>query len=1005
MRLLWRCRKLQSEKNTAGRGLWRYFPSLQALEDRLLPSLTPHLLRDVNFRTLTPYSLTSVGSTLFFTNNDGLWRSDGTALGTILFSSARKGAAFLTNVDGTIYFTNSDAAHGPELWKTNGTAAGTLLVADINPGANGSYPSDLTNFNGTLFFQANDGTHGPQLWKSNGSAAGTSMVADIGGNKGSYPADMTNLNGTLLFAAFPNAPGPPAEVWRTNGTAAGTVLVKSLAPGFFEDLNDPFTNVNGTAFFSGSDGQHPALWRTNGTAGGTFIVPTPSFSDYPTELINVNGTLFFSVSDGTHGEDLWRSNGAAGGTSIVNNIDPQISFRPTTLTNVNGTLLFFATDHAHGTELWRSNGTAAGTALVRDINSGGSSYPPHPRYGPTTLVGLVANVSGTFFFDANDGTHGFELWRSNGTAAGTSLVDQINHFHNPVNPGGSYPYLLTNVNGTLFFDAQDGTAGPDGVELWRSQGTAAGTAKLSSTLDSTPMQFTNLNGSAFFFADDGGLFQGQIWGTNGTNAGTFRLTQNGFEYPSAPNDLANVNGTLFFVTNIGRQLWRSNGTVAGTMKVQDLNSLGTSTYPAYLTNVNGTVFFDALYGSGGIVFGTQLWRSDGTAAGTSAIANINGSTPKDLTNVNGTLFFQADDGTHGAELWESNGASTFMVKDIDPGGASSNPANFTNVNGTLFFSATNGISGQELWRSNGTTAGTVLVRRINLGPGGSSPSYLTNVSGTLFFTADDGIHGRELWRSNGVGTGSGTVLVKDISPGTAGSDPSGLTNVSGTLFFSAPDAAGGRELWRSNGVNAGTTLVSIINPGSVGSNPTDLTKRQRHAFLQCQQRQDRPGALAKQRHRRRHPPCARYLPRSHRLLRESANQHQRHPLLQRPRPLPRRRTLDPRPPSPGAPGYNFGAGLRRHPQRRGPGSRPRRLLQRTEFGACPRLRCAAPELATLLEPGYNANRPRCVRDRVEDRRRVEADCSRRSTCSAARARLTSRRPHQSPQLGQALNPA
>ncbi len=128
-------------------------------------------------------------------------------------------------------------------------------------------------------------------------------------------------------------------------------------------------------------------------------------------------------------------------------------------------------------------------------------------------------MNGTLFFDATDGVHGYQLWRSNGTAGGTSMVKEINLTAN------SSPYYLTNVNGTLFFDARDGTAGLGyrGMELWRSNGTAAGTVRLSASLDSSPSQFTNMNGTPFFLADDGGLDGKEIWQSNGTNAGTTSL--------------------------------------------------------------------------------------------------------------------------------------------------------------------------------------------------------------------------------------------------------------------------------------------------------------------------------------------------------------------------------------------------------------------------------------------------------------------------------------------------
>jgi ELWxxDGT repeat protein len=180
-----------------------------------------------------------------------------------------------------------------------------------------------------------------------------------------------------------------------------------------------------------------------------------------------------------------------------------------------------------------------------------------------------------------------------------------------------------------------------------------------------------------------------------------------------------------------------------------------------------------------------------------------------LTNVNGILYFQADDGVNGDELWKSDGteAGTVLVKDINVGSDSSDASDLTNVNGTLYFQATDGVNGYELWKSDGTEAGTVLVKDINAGSSGSSIQYLTNVNGTLYFRADDGVNGDELWKSDG--TAAGTVLVKDINVGSSGSSLSQLTNVNGTLYFQANDGINGTKIWATDGTLGNTQIADM----------------------------------------------------------------------------------------------------------------------------------------------------------------------------------------------------
>ncbi len=379
------------------------------------------------------------------------------------------------------------------------------------------------------------------------------------------------------------------------------------------------------------------------------------------------------------------------------------------------------------------------------------------------------------FFNAIEGSTGNELWKSDGTAAGTVLVKDI-----ASGVGNSFPSSLTNVNGTLFFSANDGTTGR---ELWKSDSTTIGTIRVKDILT----------------------------GPLGSN----------------PRNLVNVNGTLFFGAN-GDEIWKSDGTAAGTVRVKDINTSSSTSAFGYgdFTNISGTLFFSANDGTSGL----ELWKSDGTENGTVRVKDIHPSGSGLLpflttfTNVNGTLFFRADDGTSGVELWKSDGtdAGTVRVKDIRPGSESSQLIpDMENLNGTLYFSADDGANGVELWKSDGTETGTARVKDIR--PGIESSLRipdLTNVNGTLFFRADDGTTGLELWKSDG--TTVGTVLVSDLTLGTGtgfntGNNTDRFTNVNGTLYFRHTEISTGRELWKSDGTSAGTTLVADLRPGSDAS--------------------------------------------------------------------------------------------------------------------------------------------------------------------------------------------
>ena len=70
----------------------------------------------------------------------------------------------------------------------------------------------------------------------------------------------------------------------------------------------------------------------------------------------------------------------------------------------------------------------------------------------TTYTSRLAVVGSTLYFRASDGVNGYELWKSDGTEAGTAMVKDIHHD----NYYGANISYLTAVGSTLYFSASDG---------------------------------------------------------------------------------------------------------------------------------------------------------------------------------------------------------------------------------------------------------------------------------------------------------------------------------------------------------------------------------------------------------------------------------------------------------------------------------------------------------------------------------------------------------------------
>jgi ELWxxDGT repeat protein len=417
-------------------------------------------------------------------------------------------------------------------------------------------------------------------------------------------------------------------------------------------------------------------------------------------------------------------------------------------------VFFVADDGVHGRELWRSDGTKVGTYMVLDLREGDLGSNPV----------LFAVIRGQVFFGARDGRHGNALWVSDGSASGTRRV-----------PGAPRPYTLNGgynavAGGSLYF------VNKGGLRLWRTDGTRAGTY----ALDVTGVCLASA-GRTVFFTHNGT----EVWRTDGTPDGTF-MVQRVRRRPSAtglcirPVDVG--RSVVYGSRDVrhGWELWRSNGTFEGTYPVLDIVPGPGSSYAWTLDGAKGIAFFSAIQ---------DLWVSDGTAAGTNKLQNF-----RYVTSLGGSpmlgrrIFFHAPRGGFGAELWVSDGTrdGTSMVKDINPGHASSNPIGAAALDGLMYFGANDGEHEYELWATDGTEPGTHMVADINPGALGSFPDHLVASGDALFFGANDGVHGYELWTSDG--TEAGTAMLKDVNPGAE------IGNVAITYLCASPNSGDCQEL-------------------------------------------------------------------------------------------------------------------------------------------------------------------------------------------------------------------
>ncbi|MBO9699030.1 MAG: T9SS type A sorting domain-containing protein [Sporocytophaga sp.] len=397
---------------------------------------------------------------------------------------------------------------------------------------------------------------------------------------------------------------------------------------------------NGNLYFFAGD----SLWKSDGTVAGTVFVKkigeTPIAYPKNSNALSINGASIFYTQDSPSTIGVWRTGGTSATTLKIRSFN---SISP--ITSYQSNLYFAADDGSTGGELWKLSSTFS-FSLVKDINPGSGSSLSSGLFNNSIYITPCVISNNVLYFTASNLTTGTDVWKTNGTGSGTTIVKDLPY----------YSYLLNEVNGTIFIGTNyiDNNQWEYNIsELWKSNGTSAGT---------TLVKKFSING------DSHGLSHGRPF----------------------KNKLA-----FFLEYEYGTLLYLSDGTDAGTILVRQYIPYWYGGV-AYTYTINDALIITEGYET--IV--SVINRSDGTPEGSTQIAEYNDYFTQgtvEFVQVKEKLIYNDADqeypDTRSEEfdqLYETSGypgkGSVRKTKDIYPNGNSyPNSRNLTEVNGTLFF--------------------------------------------------------------------------------------------------------------------------------------------------------------------------------------------------------------------------------------------------------------------------------------------------------------------------------
>jgi ELWxxDGT repeat protein len=690
-------------------------------------------------------------------------------------------------VGGRTLFVADDGHFGRELWATDGTAGGTHLLADLCPGSCDFIVRDPLIVDDDLaFFVTYDSVAASRtLWRTDGTTRGTVALARSGGLRGLESFVWMPWASRLVFAH--GRTGEGVEPWVTDGSVEGTVALLDLRPGGEGSQPALFLPVGRRVYFRADDGVHGVeLWATDGTAAGTWLVADlePGSAGSGVEPIGVAGDrLFLAARPGVTGRSLWTTDGTTAGTRPVRHFEHGFL---RALSDGHRVYLVAPADGGPvgAYHLWSSDGTAAGTRPLTPEATLDSD-----EVFTRTSTPLAA---GLLLFDWQRDGLGLEPWVSDGTPAGTGpLAD--------VCPGACSSRRLRNQgpdyyvhDGLAFFDADDGE---HGREAWVTDGSPAGTRLL---IDACPGACHGSGGGldavvtphgvlmTFADGDERGL-----WLAGAGGAAPLRLVAGGvtglWHATARPGESGLYVGLGERAT--GTELWRSDLTAAGTELLRNLHpGHDAGSRPRRLTVAAGELFFVTEPETGEP---PRLWRSDGTPAGTAPLGGLPAAAEEALADPRAIWIGTA---SHLFVLRRADGPAAWTAAVLDAASGDWSELAPGELGPDAAFAATHDLLvgvGDGVWVSDGTVAGS---RRFEEAEHGSADALVALGGAAVFAGRSTQNLLLHLWRADG----GGVVPLRAL-----GEEGGGQVEAMAVFAGEAVFVFAGR-LWASDGTAAGT---------------------------------------------------------------------------------------------------------------------------------------------------------------------------------------------------------